>query len=807
MSPEQAKGERVDERTDIFSFGVVLYEMIAGRTPFAGDSMSETFANLINAEPPPLARFSSNMPDELQRIVAKTLRKNKTERYQTMKDLFADLKSLQKRLAFETEFNKFGVPFSGGTAGEQETQALESFAPKEIRLSKGETSTANSIAVLPFANMSADAENEYFCDGLAEELLNALAKIKDLNVAARTSAFSFKGRNVDVSEIGNALNVKTILEGSVRKAGNRLRISVQLINAADGFHIWSERYDGEMKDIFDLQDEITLAVIDELKVKFLSEEKAEVLRRYTDNPQAYEFYLKGIYYRWKLVPEEFGKCLKYFEQAVETDPNFALAYFGVASYYGYGTAWGLLPIPPNEGWAKAEAAIAKAMEVDDTLPENQLTMAAFKLVNHRDWAEAETGIERAAEANPKFPEIHHLYSFYLLAVGRFDDAISEAKRALKLDPLSLNYSRFLGICFFFARHYDEAIEQLDLALELEPNNASVHEILGGIFAQKGMFAEAVAAWQRAATLEGDDQLAAILIRAKDNFAEAAQAVRRKRIERMNAKIASGEFVLAINFARAYLMFGDEEQAFYWLEKAVEERNVFPLLMNSDPFYDRVRADSRFQDLLRRIGFQTDGNIGGAATNETKKETFEAKATTDSTTQSKTSESFVGGIRKNQKSIFTAGLIIFLLAAISFGYYFWSAKKSVSIAVGKKSLAVLPFVNVGQDANVEYLSNGITESIINNLSQISGLRVMSSNSAFRFKDNQTDTKNIASQLGVETLVTGDIKQLGDKLIINVRLIDARDDSQIWGNQYVKLPPTFSPRKTKSRKPSPKICASN
>ena len=469
--------------------------------------------------------------------------------------------------------------------------------PKPAR---DEKQNEKSIAVLPFANMSADAENDYFCDGLAEELLNALSKIKDLKVAARTSAFSFKNKNVAVGEIGNALNVKTILEGSVRRSGNRLRISVQLVNASNGFHIWSQRYDGEMRDIFDLQDEITLAVIDELKVKFLSEEKEAVLKRYTADAKAYEFYLKGMYYRWKLAPEEFRKCGAYFRRAVEIDPNFALGYFGLNSYYGYGTAWGILPMPPQEGWAKAEAAIEKGLEIDPTLPQLRLSQAALKLVYYRRWNEAGKEIESAAEANPKFPEIHYVYSSYLLMVGQFDEAIGEARKALELDPISVNYSRSLGVCFFFARRYDAAIRQLNLTLELEPHNASVHEILGGVFAQKGMPAEAVAAFQRAATLEGDDELAAVFSRHKDNFAEAAQSAARKRIERLNAKAASGEFVLAINFARAYLTLGDVEQAFEWLEKAVEERNVFPLLMNCDPFYDPVRADSRFQNLLRRM---------------------------------------------------------------------------------------------------------------------------------------------------------------------------------------------------------------
>lgn len=461
-----------------------------------------------------------------------------------------------------------------------------------------------TIAVLAFDNMSADPENEYFCDGLAEELLNALAKVEGLKVVARTSAFSFKGKNVNVGEIGEALGVNTVLEGSVRKSGNRLRITVQLINASDGYHLWSERYDRELRDIFDVQDEITLAVVDALKVKLLGEEKAAVLKRYTDNTEAYVLYLKGIYYRWKLTPEEFGKCRECFQQAINLDPSFALAYFGLASYYGYGTAWGLLPIPPHEGWLKAQAAITKVLELDNTLPEVHLTVAAFKLVNHRDWDAAGQEIESIASLNPKFPEIHHLYSFYLLAVGRFDDAIAEAQCALELDPLSLRYSHFLGTCFYYARRYDEATGQFNQALELDPNNALAHESLGEVFARKEMFGEAIAAWQRAMTLTRDDELAEMLSHtyAEADFTAAVRAVARKRIERMSERAESGEFLLAIGYARASVMLGDEEQALHWLEKACEERNVFPLLMSSDPFYDSLRPDPRFEDLQRRVGF-------------------------------------------------------------------------------------------------------------------------------------------------------------------------------------------------------------
>ncbi|PYT00343.1 MAG: hypothetical protein DMF63_07155, partial [Acidobacteria bacterium] len=421
------------------------------------------------------------------------------------------------------------------------------------------------------------------------------------------SAFSFKGKNTTVSEIGNALNVRTVLEGSVRRSGDRLRITAKLVNAEDGYQLWSERFDGEMKDIFELQDEITLVVIDKLKVNFLSKEKAAVLKRMTDNPEAYEYYLKGIYYRWKLVPEEFGKCLKYFQLAVEADPKFGMAYFGVASYYGYGTAWGLVDMPPSEGWAKAETAINRSIEADPTLPEIQLTLAAFDLVNRRKFNAAGEAIRREVSANPDFAEIHHAHAFYSLVTGSFAEAIDESSQALQLDPLSVNYSRFLGVSFLFAKRFDEAIEQFHQALELEPNNPNVLEILAEAYSHKGLFEDALNARFKAAKFEGDSEMAGIIENNIDDFEGAVRAVALKQIERMNMKLATGEFVLAIHFVRAYMMLGDNDQTFEWLKRAVEERNVFPLLMNHDPFYDRLRSDPRFQESMEYVGCNSQGH--------------------------------------------------------------------------------------------------------------------------------------------------------------------------------------------------------
>jgi serine/threonine protein kinase/Flp pilus assembly protein TadD len=484
MSPEQARAQRVDARTDIFSFGIMLYEMLTGQQPFTGETFSHTIVAILEKEPPPLSQFISSFPPEIERIIKNCLAKKADKRYSMAKSLLDDLKDLKEELAFQSKLER-------RSASNKKTETETQFIRAAIT---AKTEKRNSIAVLPFTNISAEAENEYFCDGLAEELLNALAKIDDLKVAARTSAFSFKNKNTEVSQIGKTLNVSTILEGSVRKSGNRIRISLQLINVADGYHLWSERYDREMKEIFDVQDEITLAVVDALKVKLFGEEKAAILKRYTDSPEAYELYLKGLYHCYKWTDEGFRKSIEYFEKALEEDPEFAPAYAKIADYYHFTSHIGLFS--PHEIHPKWKAAAQRALEIDEGLADAHLAMAHIYFYFDRDWAKAEGEFERAIELNANSTDAHKYYGLFLASRERFDQAVAEGKKALALDPLSIAVNIVGGFIYLFVDRLDDALGLVRQMIELDSNAPQGYWVGGSLLMANGKYEEAVEAFRR-----------------------------------------------------------------------------------------------------------------------------------------------------------------------------------------------------------------------------------------------------------------------------------------------------------------------
>ncbi|MCW5969409.1 MAG: protein kinase [Blastocatellales bacterium] len=459
---------------------------------------------------------------------------------------------------------------------------------------------SQSIAVLPFANISADGENEYFCDGLAEELLNALAKIDELKVAARTSAFSFKGKNTEAREIGKTLNVNTVLEGSVRKAGNRIRINVQLVNAADGYQLWAERYDREIKDIFDVQDEITLSVVDALKVKLLGAAKEAVLKRHTRNAEAHEHYLHGLFYFNRFTPSDFQKAIEYFNRAITVDNRYASAFTGLANAYVEMAFFTFSA--PGKWMPKAQEAVNAALALDDTLGDAHNSLAIIKMYHDRDYSGAELEFKQALALDAGSAHLHMWYAWYLGLMGRFAESFPAYQRALELDPLSEMINTSVGIVSYWAGQSERAITQLQKVLELNPRYSLAQIFLAEVYTQRGDFGAAATTVANLRQSANDPLTLPTIgyVYGKIGDRQAAQDILTALAQR-----ATHEFVSALNFAQIYAGFGDTEQTLAGLEKACNEHPLWITFVKVDPKFDFLRSAPRFQRVLQRIGFPPD----------------------------------------------------------------------------------------------------------------------------------------------------------------------------------------------------------
>jgi TolB-like protein/Tfp pilus assembly protein PilF len=457
-----------------------------------------------------------------------------------------------------------------------------------------------SIAVLPFQPLARDNRDESLEMGMADTLIGRLSGIRDIIVRPISSVRKYADLKWDVLAAGRELGVESVLEGSLQRQANRVRVTVRLLNVSNGASLWAGTFDEELTDIFALQDAISERVAEALSLELSKEDKTRLVKHHTQSTKAYQLYLKGRYYWWKNSPEEYKKSRDYFHRAVEEDPSYALGYCGLNSFYGYGAAWGIMS--PDDGWPKAEWAVTKALELDDQLAEAHLDLAALKMVYYLDWVGTEREAKRAIELSPRFDEIHYMYSFFLVVMRRFREAVTEGKRALVCNPFSLRVSQHLAYALYCERSYDEAIQQYRKALELDPNDGSVCEALGNTYERKGQYQEAVQQWTKAMLLANDTELAATLRAAKTKEAvdRAVRGVAAKRLDRLMRNRERGDYVPAIRFAREHLRAGHHEEALTWLTLACEERNVYSLMIASDPFYDPLRADQRFVKLLRRM---------------------------------------------------------------------------------------------------------------------------------------------------------------------------------------------------------------
>ncbi|MFB0566278.1 MAG: protein kinase [Candidatus Aminicenantaceae bacterium] len=610
MAPEQVEAEEVDQRSDIYSLGVVLFEMLTGRVPFEGETVLSIVMKHKSEIPPDPKRINRRIPEELSRLVLKCLEKDKESRYQSVGEVHDELARIEKAIP---------TPAEGIIKKELEREKLSGIKWKRnifygasalllilliaggIFLSQRRNGAIDSIAVLPFENVNADPDTEYLSDGIAESIISRLTRLPNLKkVIARSSVFRYKGKEIDPQAVGQELGVDAVLVSQMNRHGDELILSVELMKVQDNSRIWGNRYRRKISEIFVVQEEITNSITENLRLSLTGEELERMTKRYTDNSEAFVAYSKGRFFWNKRTEEDLKRSIGYFEQAIQIDPNFALAYTGLSHSYLLLPEYGIFP--PKEAYPIVKEAAQRALDIDPMLAEAHVSLAQIKRRYDYDWIAAERKYKRAIEIDPNYSTAHHWYAYDLMCIGRFDEAILEMRRAHELDPLSLVINRNLGQVYYRAGHYEEAIEALHKTLEMDPNFSFTHFHLGSTYLHMSMYEEALSEFrlEQEITQSLSQRVEAWIgvVYAKMGEKEKALNIL-KEIE----KKSKDTYISQTSVAILHFALGDKDQGFEWLEKAYEEYDSWLRLLKTDPIFNGIRPDPRYITLLRKMGLE------------------------------------------------------------------------------------------------------------------------------------------------------------------------------------------------------------
>lgn len=602
MSPEQARGLKVDQRTDIFSLGAVLYEMTAGRPPFQAKTTGDMIVEILDRQPPPLQRLAKGAPDELEWIVTKALAKDRDERYQTVKSLLNDLKRLQRRLEYEANFpNAQTIEVQGSDSGSlgnssDSSGGLLSESGRVRTAERRKTQPFDSLAVLPLVNHSQDANAAYLCEGIAESLIFNLARLGPLRVMAWSTVARYQNKQDDPLAIGRELGVRSVLAGRLYQFGDNLVIKTELVNTEDGAQLWGEQYQRKLADVITLEEEIARDICEKLRLRLDSEERVRLVKRYTDNHEAYQAYLRGRHYWKQRNAQSLRKAIESFQQAIELDQDYALAYAGLADCYGLVSIYGAAP--PRAMMPKAKAAALKALQLDESLAEAHTSLAVSLAWFDWDWQTAELAFKRALELNPNYSIAWHWYGSVLLsATGRHEEALAAELRALELEPFTLIYNLHPGWICYHARRYDEAVEYHKRALELDDQFPLTWFYFGVVLIAQGNYEDAIASIHRALELAGGRGalIQAVLGHA---YAVAGQHDRAQALLGQLQTFPLNRDVSPFYLALIHCGLRNREETLHWLEQAFEERFSWMVWLKSEPMFDWLRDEPRFQALLR-----------------------------------------------------------------------------------------------------------------------------------------------------------------------------------------------------------------